>query len=400
MLVPDGGHNHSEVDFWLGVCRQTEEWWGEALGDKMYNTIYYAPSQHIELYCESIRETAIPGKAITPVPSGHIRPFVTFGDAAPTVYKLKEQRAVALRVLLYSHEVVLQSDFFDKLILEPQKFLSKVSRINLLQGLEHLRLLKPFLSTGSVHFIPTYTYGHYLHQANTDSMTSVIEDPAVHDIAVELASTMRLTNTGKAGLVEALAWHFGALSVSCALAERRYATPLARSEAEKAILAALLEKPVVDGRATIVSSLARLPVPDFSGDPALLARLRNDEESFSTFRERLAGALAHVEQMTDLSDLNEAAQVVHSELSFAITAVTKSVERSPALQALKGGLTRFGIAAVAAGTAGGLAAGGPWAGLAGAAAGQTVDAVRSYVEAINSRRRGRLILDVCTSFGE
>jgi hypothetical protein len=92
---------------------------------------------------------------------------------------------------------------------------------------------------------------------------------------------------------------------------------------------------------------------------------------------------------------------VYAKLSDGLSQVQKAVKRSPALQAAKAGLTGLVISGVS-GTTAEVMTNDPWvrlaAGATGATAGTVLDAGLNYVKALQTRRKGRLIMDVSMLF--
>jgi hypothetical protein len=153
--------------------------------------------------------------------------------------------------------------------------------------------------------------------------------------------------------------HSGVLYHACHLAKEHIATPLALSEAELRVLSAAVRREIRDGRYSLVSSLARLPVPDFGDDAQLLIRLRREEAAFGSWRDKLGAALSAIDVLPDSADMTEAVDIVRSELDSATADINGAVNRSPALTAAKGGLRRIGVGAISAATTG-LMTGNPW----------------------------------------
>ena len=97
------------------------------------------------------------------------------------------------------------------------------------------------------------------------------------------------------------------------------------------------------------------------------------------------------------ASIKEASDVVSAELKDGLAQITKAAKKSPAITAVKGGLTGLAITGVTAGTTG-LITGNPWVGLASGAVGKVADGVVTYVKALKEQRKQRLILDVAMYF--
>jgi hypothetical protein len=146
-----------------------------------------------------------------------------------------------------------------------------------------------------------------------------------------------------------------------------------------------------------MSTLARLPVPDFSNDPKLLVMLRNNDDKFNAWRETLGAALSHITELPESADLHEASAIVKTELQSALSGVDRATRQSPALSSARQGVVQFGLSAVGAVSAG-VVTGNPVAGLIGGASTQLVQAAVNYVKAVRANRADRLVLSLAASF--
>jgi hypothetical protein len=178
---------------------------------------------------------------------------------------------------------------------------------------------------------------------------------------------------------------------------------LARNPLDEEVIRAALQRPVTDNRQVNLQKLAALHVPTITGIDNVVA-LRKSSEDFAEWRTRLGEALTYVGELReDDESVDEAAEVVYAQLSDGLRQVEKGIKKSPALRAVRGGLTGFAVNGISAMTTE-RALGNPSVGLVaaasivGAAAGGILDSGLSYLQALQERRNGRLILDVSMMF--
>jgi hypothetical protein len=204
---------------------------------------------------------------------------------------------------------------------------------------------------------------------------------------------------GQMGATRALLWSLcGGISAACRLAAKHQAHMLAHSSLDQTIIRALLQRPITDNRQIALQKLAALNVPSMSGDINSLIALRQSDADFADWRSHLGEALTYVGELgEDEESLDEAREVVSAQLSDGLIRVEKATKKSPALQALKGGLTGFALTGISMAATAAMS-GDP---LKAAVVGGTTklaDAGITYVKALQARRKGRLILDVSMLF--
>ena len=383
-------------DYWRWLISHIEDWWGDALTNDLVNRIASAPREHIVAFCNSIDRVPENFAEIPVIPDGRIRPLVASADVGP--YRVNPSNLnTALRLLLYSHEVMLESDFVNILYsLSDAVLVTPTARTYLRNAIRQLMTLRPLICAGVVHFSHVASAGR--HPSGYGRLQSALKDPEVHTLMREIAGIPPGKPADINELASKMVIHFGVLNCAVMLAGIDVANPLARSDAEFKVLQSLVGAPIVDGRQGLIGTLARLPVPTFEYQPELLINLRASEAVFQQFRGKLSAALEHIESLSDSTDLRKASEIVSIELSSATSDIERAVAKSPTLQAARGGFSKFGIGAISAVGAGYATTGSPWGGIVGAATSQTVEGIRTYVEAIRSRRSGRLILDVVAQF--
>jgi hypothetical protein len=149
---------------------------------------------------------------------------------------------------------------------------------------------------------------------------------------------------------------------------------------------------VTDNRQIVLQKLAALKVPKMTGDLAALINIRKSDADFAEWRMRLGDAMSYVGEVgEDDQSLNKAAEVVSAQLSDGLSHVERATKKSPALQALKHGVTGLAITGISTATSE-LITGDPWVGLAsgaaGSIAGKAADSALAYVKALQARGRG------------
>lgn len=381
-------------DYWVWLYSHIEHWCGNSLAVELADAVSAAPAEQIVAFSQSFDGGPSTGIGEL-MAAGSLRPLVAPPDLwrdRPTVDSIP----MALRLLLYVPEVILESDFLAILFsFDAPADVTPERRTELRQTLRALSVLRPLALSGAVHV--SHVLGKAAHPSHFGRAREAISDPDMANLAREIGGIPPEADVDPADLAHILRSHFGVLYFACNLAKQRLATPLALSEADIRVLSATLSRQIQDGRHTTVSHLAGLSVPEFQHNTDLLVRLRNDDAAFGEWREKLGRALTAIDSMPDSADMSEAADIVRMELESATVQVNQSVSRSPALTAIKGGLRRIGIDAIGAGTAG-LITGNPFVALAALGASQLADTALSYVSERSQHRSDRLILDVIASF--
>jgi hypothetical protein len=384
---------------WLPLYNHIETWWDRELNVELADTISGAPDYQIVAFSESFAEQDVPFPdrmtETETIPAGSLRPMVALpglGRLTPPV----DNVPMALRLLLYVQEVVLEIDFLHILFhFAAVADVTTESRSELRRTLLALAAIRPLVLRGVIHV--THVLSRARHPSQSGRAREAAENPEMMELARQLAGIPSGVEVSPWELTEVLLEHFGVLYFACSLATRHLATPLALSETDSRVLSAALSRQIQDGRFATVSHLARLPVPEFESDAELLVRLRNDEACFGEWRQKLSGALTAIDSLPDSADMNEAADIIRSELESATARINRSVSRSPALTAAKGGWRRIGVGAIGAATTG-LITGNPYVALAGLGASQLADTALAYLSELSQRRSDRLILDVIASF--
>ena len=140
-------------------------------------------------------------------------------------------------------------------------------------------------------------------------------------------------------------------------------------------------------------------MPHFSGHYKVLAQLRRSEESFADLRVQIGNALAEVriEDPNDSNEIGRARSLVYSRCEPSLIRAEQTVDRSPALAALRGGVSSFGVAA--AGALAGFVAGGTIASaLTSAGVTKGVETSVSFATNLRQRQDSQRIASAITTF--
>lgn len=374
-----------------------EEWWGEEISTALATKASAAPREQLAEFFRWLTESSLTGitrLTLPPMSPGTLRPVV-----AANIFDNEgfDDVQTALRLLLYTHEVVLEANICDELFtLAHNRHVTQPARLRLQRSLIRLAYLRPFIQQGIVHFNPIKSRS--IHPSGMAWDINALANPEIRIIAEELAAEYAPDEEAdEAQLGWVLTCRFGALKVGLMSMADGRANPLTRSPAERYLLA-LLWREIRDERHSLVSSLAQLPVPNFRNDPNLLVKLRRDDDKFHFWRQKLATALAYVSEMPDSADLGEASAIVHAELMSALSDINKSTKKSSVLTTASQGIAQFGIGAIGVVSAG-VASGNPMvAGLVGVASAQLAQSVIDNLRGLQAKRSGRLLLALASSF--
>ncbi len=375
----------------VNLYRHIESWWGDTFDDQLIKRIVYAPSEHHREFQHSLSGIPRPDPP-DEIPQGVIRPGLSSGNV---LYRV-DRKVEGLRLLLYAHEIVLDTGefFFD------------VNRIFHLDSMSYAKALRaimrmrPLVEDGSIKFAGMWRDAH----KNFDGSISCEMDELLKfpEYASYLDGHLGTPEETQERMTSLLIYVWENMNAVCRLATGHQAHVLARTRLEQEIIRKLLHRPVVDDRLVGLHNLAALKVPTMTGDIGTFVKLRQSDADFAEWRARLGEALTYVGELGEGEEsLDEAAEVVYAQLSDGLSQVQKAVEKSPALQAAKGGLSGLAISGIT-GTTAEVVTNDPSVALAvGAAsgtAGMFLEAGRTYVKALQARRKGRLILDVAMLF--
>jgi hypothetical protein len=380
-----------------------ETWWGSNLDDELMERMATAPEKHKQAFSDSLLPfwANISLYGLPEISPGVLRPALATNEAeAPSTRRIE-----GLRLLLYAHEIVLDPlDLFGDLMFGLDEGDTYAS------SFKQLAKMRPLIESGDIRFASTRGMGNhdpallhevYKHMKQPDIAANL------EPLRAELDETFgdNWADLGHGDKLRDYIWfECGGIAAVCHLAAEHKAHILARRGLDQMIVDTLLKRPVVDNRQLVLKKLAALKVPTLAGDIGSLVDLRRSDADFAEWRTRLGDALSYVGELAeDEESLDEAAEVVHAQLSDGLSQVEKAVKKSPALRAARGGLTGFAVNGITAMTTE-LALGNPSVGLvaaasaAGAGAGMVVDSGVSYLKALQERRKGKLIMDVSMMF--
>lgn len=366
----------------LAVISSIEEWWGEQLSSGLIDRIAAAPFEHLEEYY--LREVEIQGLYqpghLPPLSPGELRPV--WGEALEPA---EINYRTAAKMLLYVDSVVEDShrlEPFNVVGMEDARADHEYVRQRIRHDLEWLLENKPLIEDGSILF--TAKYRGISHFGIWDSVA------------------------GAGPTRSSQAWQ---MSGNVLAAMEGTATPIAQSREHEAGYRELLAgHTIADGRLSELTTLARLPVPSF-GKATLksIVALRASADDFAEWRQHLRAALGAVSELPESeSAAADAAAIVRDELSHSTHALTRAVNESPALSAIRSAGSGLGITALGAVGSMGAASwldpsdpnlmAGAIVGAVPGAAETLRSAGRAYVEASHARHTGKAVWSILGSF--
>jgi hypothetical protein len=372
-----------------------EAWWGADFDDELIQRMAKAPKKHKNAFADSLMPFCLnPGLVSIPdIPPGALRPVMPTEEFLPRNIRRRD----SLRLLLYAQEVLLDGrDLFGD-------FVIGVHDEDTFEGsLRHLRKMRPFIEDGSIKFsnpmIPDTDSAVLaeLYRAIEQPHIAAIFDEMLTDLSVEFEDW---PGFGQGSVLRDFVWlQYGGVATACHLAKEHQANILARGKLQEMIIDALLQRPTADGRHVVLKKLAAMKVPTMTSDLDTLVALRKSDADFAEWRTRLGDAMAYVEELHEgAASLDEAAEVVFAQLSDGLSHVQKAVKKSPALQAVKGGVTGLALTGVST-VATAMTSGDPAKAAFVGGATKLADAGLTYVKALRARRKGHLILDVAILF--
>lgn len=296
----------------------------------------------------------------------------------------------ALTLLLYSDEAAVE---------DPIHHLDSGATEDVLRA---LLAAQPLAESGAIRFFrypPRINHPSRGH--GFTNMEALRELPNSEEV-VELMNEISNRNRDDGALSLQIFHARSSLGVSLGLSESNPGTfnMVVESAAEAALLPIGL---YTAGRAATdigglnLSKLAALTVPQIN--PRGVWAVRRSSEEFAEWRAALGSALGDIEGIgaDDERWHAEATDIIASALRPVQTRLNKIIASSPALEALRIGVTDLSYSAVGAAT-GALAGGSLVSGLTGAAGGKGAEVVVSYLRNLRKRREGKAVLDLVMSF--
>ena len=397
------GNDHQEIDPWtLSLISTIENWWGEGLTEELAKKAAAAPSYQLRTFLDDLwsSDLATGTPALPPMGRGTLRPLVSSnpGGMIPN-----DNVSVALRTLLYSQEVAVDCDFIYGALHVADGPLTNLDRQLVEYALKELAHLRPFIKQGILFLAPIVSDVFYRDEGWE---LAAIQRPEIRSIALKLLSEnqrlggYQLTEDqiDDARLAQILHMFHGTLKIAFKQMELGAANPLTRTDADRKLVNVLLSaEHIADQRHFRLDTLARLPVPNFAGDASLLFELRNGDDRFGQWREKLGSALDVVADLTDSADFDQASLIVRAELESALPGVQQSIIKSTVLSNAQNGFIQFGVGAVSAVSAA-VVTGNPVAGLIGAASSQVANFAINSVKELRKKKKDRLMVAIAASF--
>lgn len=392
---------HRPQPWTLKLYSAIEDWWGEELSPDLADKASNAPAYQIAAFAEHLASAKLMGWAppLVQMPPGILRPLVGTNLIQGYGSQSAFSSGIALRLLLYVHEVVLESEPLSRLLLLNRNQIDKDARKIIRDDFTELAILRPFAQRGLLHF--TIVHSPALHPAYSGWENDALSRPGVRQFAQEVALKLGASaeDANDEMLLRGVLRNcFSALKIGLLRMSAGTANPLTRTPAERELLRALMSQQMSDRRQSLVGTLAQLPVPDFTNDPKLLTTLRESDDKFEAWRQKLGAALSHVGDLPDSSNFDEATDIVRTELSSALSGINASTKQSPVLRAANQGIVQFGVGAIGA-VSSGLITGNPITGaLIGAASTQLGAVAINSLKGLREKRSDRLVLALAASF--
>ncbi|WP_326549451.1 hypothetical protein [Micromonospora sp. NBC_01813] len=381
--------------------RIISEFWGDELDRGLLERIVEAPRDHLDEFRKFYYLGSDLSRMPT-LPSGNLRPIIrtnpidVFGPFDPIV-SLTRYATVAL---LYAHEVIMD---------DPGLYLAIGDRETRESVGQWLVSVRPLFAEGALHFKPVTSASVHPSAGVVRDFSPILESAAIAgnlEYFKQLGSWPyirelpgpergRVLRSATIGFLEDIY----SFSFFARLWQNQVHRML-RSEAERLLLQKVIEgvHPGVDRRHAVLFQLANLYVPSFSPDINALVAVRQQEGAFGDFRHNLAKALRCISlsEASEPHEMVEARRVISAELAPDMEQLQKVANRSPALAALKTGVTGFGVSVVSA-AAGYMAGGSLVAALASAGVTKAIDVGMKYRESAMQIERDRAMKELVVS---
>ena len=217
-----------------------ENWWGDELTTETAEKASTSPAYQLRAFLEDVASPDLTNysPALPPMERGTLRPLVS---GNPVEFDPSDSVDVALRILLYAHEVALENDFIGRMFWLRGQPIDNEARGLVRDVLSKLADLRPFIHQGIVHLTPVRSPA--IHPAYSMWEYTAIEHPEVRDVAHQLLvenglfADEEITEGLLAGV---LTFFFGATKIALHRMSQGTANPLTRTEAERALVNALL----------------------------------------------------------------------------------------------------------------------------------------------------------------
>ena len=361
-----------------------EEWWGESLSHELQQRIEAAPKKQLEIFRNDLDEVSDGILSMPPKPDGILRPaLLTPWSALFTPWNARRAETVlsmALNVLLYAHEIVIDSP------------LGNGNARDIPRETGWLLAIKPLVDNGIIQLGRIDSrQPWYWHPSGLDRNAARLE--SVIRQSYPEADTLLMQDDFTSAAFEVTR----IMSLSDRLLDR--INPLAHDETEFEILTKVLRDAWIDRTYFTLTSLARISLPHLDGKINELVAVRQSEESFAHWRDALSNAVAQLERIPDQDDnwQQDATDIIHAELEPVRQQVARANSSSRALSALRKGTSSMLIAG--AGVLAGWASGGkPLPALASFGTSTGIVTGSAYLRSLKERRANKAILDLALAF--
>jgi hypothetical protein len=136
------------------LYKHIESWWGADFNDELIERMVSAPTKHQRAFVDSVEALIADfDNNLTVIPPGVLRPALRMKDMEIADHR----RLEGLRLLLYAHEIVLDTeDFFaDFFFDEATPWVRPLIR----RSLGQIAKMRPFVEDGSIKFAPMRSMG-------------------------------------------------------------------------------------------------------------------------------------------------------------------------------------------------------------------------------------------------
>lgn len=312
---------------------------------------------------------------------GHVRPFIPRTSLAPA-----KQIDMALRVLLYSSEAVLDSD-----VIKPSLF-SPPSRLR--DELDFMHQIRPLVERGILRFY-WRNPDHESHQAFRSGVVyESIRDGLYFSDAEEewrrLPGLRKLPWPRLMGEISRVAWD---IAPSHMLSEENRSTPIILRPHEALAWRSLSGDEFQAGKPSNVHRLAAMTVPNLRGSVKDLVDLRLSDDGFFQVREAIHSAIGMQYQSDQFDE-----DAVVDEMQLAAQRLERSM-RSPFLEGITIGKKELAFAALSA-VVTSVVDGEPVSGAWGAGAAVLGMAAWEAAEKRKSSAQTRSVQKMLMAFGE
>ena len=411
----------------MDIFAQIETWWGGLLDQDVVRRMTEAPEEHLREFLAFVRTVTTSQPISLPEITGNVlRPAIGSSYASldeelsrsgrawgPAGLGYRKPRSLynlerANQLLLYAHEVVVDVSLIEVLdwMFKPddfedwpepppyKRFDGHDRRIWWRQFLERLQALRPLIDSGIVFLNPDPTVF-----ADKSGVLDPVLTPEWADLAREAFNELIFPPRPKdfeVGTDEMyMAWEYriGHLLKYLEIAKGNRAHILLESDRDKSVMGTLMQPQAAVRRVELLRNVAQMRIPRIEAGTREVVNLRLHDSAFVEWRQHLGNVLAVVNDTQIDGSQDRMRRIVAGELKEGLAKVYSRAKRSPALDAMLGGVRGFAVTGVSASAAGAMT-GNPWVAAVTGSAGKSLDAGLSYLQAKIQRRKDKLVLDV------